>query len=86
MLNKGWLVERMSERVADIFNITKKGRIKKGNFGDLTIVDPRQTWIVEHTELQTKCRWTPFQGKKLKGKVVRVIKGGKLAYELGEFL
>ncbi|MBI5227031.1 dihydroorotase family protein [Candidatus Micrarchaeota archaeon] len=86
LVDKEWLVKAMSENVADIFNVEGKGRLRKGFAGDVTIIDPKKEWVVERTELQTKCRWTPFQGKKLKGKVRTVIKSGKVVYEDGEFV
>jgi dihydroorotase len=81
LLDKIWVVQRMSENVARIFNLQKKGKLETGYAGDVTIVDPRKEWKVEGAKLQTKCKWTPFEGRKLKGKVHTVIKDGKPVYQ-----
>lgn len=86
LIDKIWLVQRMSERVAEIFNIEKKGKLEKGYMGDVTIVDPKMEWTVDATELETKCKWSPFDGKVLKGRVRTVIKSGKLVYEENVFV
>jgi len=85
LLDRIFVVERMSERVADAFNLKGKGRISKGAAADLTIVDPNMAWKVDGSEFETKCKWSPFDGMELKGKVVSVIKGGEPLYLDGEF-
>ena len=86
LLDKIWVVERMSERVADAFGIKGKGRLKVGHTGDVTVVDSKEEWKVDGSELETKCRWSPFEGKTLKGRVRTVIKSGRLVYGNGGFL
>ena len=86
LADRAWVVNRMSENVARIFNIQKKGRLEKGYAGDVTIVDAKKEWKVDGAELETKCRWTPFDGKVLKGKVHTVIKDGKPVYAEYEFV
>ncbi|MBU0532803.1 dihydroorotase family protein [Candidatus Micrarchaeota archaeon] len=80
LLDKIWVVQRMSENIVDIFNLKKKGRLKKGYAGDITIVDPKREWEVCGSDLETKCKWSPFEGKKLKGKVHTVIRNGNPVY------
>jgi dihydroorotase len=71
----------MSSNVAGAFNIHNKGRLQVGCCGDVTIVDHKKVWTVDATEFQTKCKWSPFEGRELKGKVHSVIKGGELLYQ-----
>jgi len=85
LLDRIWVAERMSCRVADAFNIKNKGRLEKGFAGDITIADPKMEWKVDARELQTKCKWSPFDGKVLKGRVRSVIKSGKPVYVENEF-
>ncbi len=85
LLTIEWIVNRMAERPAEIFGIKGKGRIEKNYFADLTFVDLKKEWIVKGEELETKCKWSPFEGKKLRGKVVKVIFRGKETYSEGEF-
>ncbi len=77
------VVELMAENPARIFGIAGKGKIAEGFNADLTIVDLKQTWKVKGDELFTKCKWSPFEGWKLKGKVCQTIVNGNLAYDNG---
>jgi dihydroorotase len=86
LLDLGWIIERMSSRPADIFNLKGKGRINQGYQADITLVDLKKEWTVKEEELFTKCRWSPFEGRKLKGKVHSVIYKGKKIFEEGEFI
>lgn len=86
LIDKIWVVQRMSENVAELFDIEKKGKLAKGYFGDVTIVDTKKEWKVDGTELETKCKWSPFDGKVLKGKVHTVIKSGEPVYIEYQFI
>ncbi len=86
LIDKIWVAQRMSSRVAETFGIPGKGKLESGFVGDVTIVDPKKEWKVDSTELYTKCKWTPFDGMQLKGKVKTVIKSGKVIYDNFEFV
>lgn len=81
LIDKIWVAQRMSGRVADTFNITDRGKLKKGFIGDVTIIDPKKKWRVDATQLETKCKWTPFDGMELTGKAHTVIKNGEVLLE-----
>ena len=49
-------------------------------------VDPDEAWIVRGNELQTRAKWTPFEGWTLRGRVRRVMLRGVEAYRDGEVL
>jgi dihydroorotase len=85
LLDINWAIPRMSEAPARIFNLEGKGKIKEGFVGSLTLIDLKKEWVVQGSEQFTKCRWSPFEGKKLKGKVHSVIYKGKLIFEEGRF-
>jgi dihydroorotase len=85
LLERTWVAERMSSRVADAFGLKGKGRLEKGCVADITIADPKMEWTVDAAEFETKCRWSPFEGKKLKGRVRTVIMAGKPLYVDNEF-
>ena len=40
---------------------------------NITIVDPNAEWEIHAKDLHSKCDWTPFEGREVKGKVVRVV-------------
>jgi dihydroorotase len=85
-ITKEWLFPRMSENPAHLFGLGRRGKIKKGFIGDLTIVDLNKVWTVKGEETETKCKWSPFEGMELKGKVHSVVKNGKLVYQEYEFV
>jgi carbamoyl-phosphate synthase/aspartate carbamoyltransferase/dihydroorotase len=49
-------------------------------------VDPDEEWMVENKNLKTKCRWSPFERWKVKGKVKRVFIRGWKVFENGKIL
>ncbi|HSD84572.1 MAG TPA: hypothetical protein VLG46_11965, partial [Anaerolineae bacterium] len=49
-------------------------------------VDPDEDWIVHGSELQTRAKWTPFEGWTMRGRVRRVMLRGREAYRDGEVL
>lgn len=46
-------------------------------------VDVDEEWIVRGSELKTRAKWTPFEGRVLRGRVTRVTLRGQTAYEDG---
>ncbi|RCK74307.1 MAG: Dihydroorotase [Anaerolineae bacterium] len=49
-------------------------------------VDVDQDWVIQGRELYTRCGWTPFEGRRVKGRVQRVVLRGQTAYESGRVL
>jgi dihydroorotase len=58
----------------------KGGRIKKDFPADLTIIDPKASWIVNPGQFKSKSKNSPFGGKKLWGKVSHTIVDGKMVF------
>jgi carbamoyl-phosphate synthase/aspartate carbamoyltransferase/dihydroorotase len=44
-------------------------------------VDPDETWTVRAARALTRCVWTPFEGRSVRGKVTAVTLRGALAYD-----
>ncbi|MCI0503576.1 dihydroorotase family protein [Candidatus Micrarchaeota archaeon] len=86
LLDRIWVAQRMTQNPARIFNIKGKGRLEKGYAGDVAIVDPKKKWKIEGSMLETKCKWTPFDGMEVRGKVHTVVKGGKILFEKFQFV
>jgi len=85
LLGIDWIIPRMAENPARIFNLSQKGKIAPGFDADLTLIDLKKEWVVKGNELFTKCAWSPFEGKKLKGKAVSVVYKGEMIFEEGQF-
>src|SRR5262245_7671928 len=67
-----------------VFGIAGKGRIAVGYDADLTIVDLKQTRVIENEWIGSKCGWTPFAGHKVRGWPKGTIVRGQLAMWEGE--
>lgn len=58
-----------------------KGTLKVGADADITIVDLNKEWVVDSSSFKSKGRNTPFEGWRMKGRVVKTIVGGRVVYE-----
>jgi dihydroorotase len=75
------LLRAMSTRPAEILGLPG-GTLKSGAPADLIVVDMDVPWIVDPTELKSKCKNTPFDEARLTGRVVRTIVAGRTIYEV----
>lgn len=78
------IAEKMSTAPARILGLRKKGIIKEGMDGDLTIIDPDKEWVFKKEDIASKSKNSPFIGWKFKGCVEATIFGGKVVYHNGE--
>ena len=69
----------MTEKPKRIFKIRNKGRIELGADADFTLVDLKQTRVIEESWLQSKCPWSPFVGLQVQGWPRGVILNGHIA-------
>ncbi len=77
------IVELCCHNPAKIFKIKNRGFIKEGFDADLTIVDLDLKKEVKNNGLLTKCKWSPFDGWKLKGWPTHTIVNGNIIFENG---
>jgi dihydroorotase len=45
------------------------------------VFDPDLPWVLDPTELKSKCKNTPFDEAKMQGRVVRTVVAGRTVYE-----
>jgi dihydroorotase len=50
---------------------------------DVTVFDPKHEWTVEPGAFLSKGRNTPYAGRKLRGRTLATIVGGRLVFRLG---
>jgi dihydroorotase len=78
------ITELCCDNPARIFRIKNKGYLKEGFDADLVIADLEKKQAVRSEDLLTKCKWSPFEGKILKGWPVMTIVNGNIVYDNGE--
>ena len=81
ILTLSQLVEKMSYNPAKILHLDKKGSLAPGMDADVVVIDPEAEYVIDPKEFVSKGKNTPFGGKKVKGKVMATVCGGKIVYE-----
>jgi dihydroorotase (multifunctional complex type) len=76
----------MAEGPAQVFGLAGKGRIDVGYDADLALVDADAQWAIGEQPFFTKCGWSPFEGRRVKGCVESVFVRGCQVYDRGEIL
>ncbi len=72
------VADRMSKAPATIGGYDQQGQgIAPGNFANLTVVNPSQTWTVDRDLVQSRSRNTPFHGYQLPGVLTHTFYKGK---------
>lgn len=72
------LVELISTNPRKIFSLPKE------TDESYTEIDLTESYLIDPANLKTKCGWTPFEGRRVTGKIVRVVLRGKVVFENGE--
>jgi dihydroorotase len=85
IINLERLVELCSVNPARIFKLEDRGTLRKGAWGDVTILDPDRSWTFDATQSKSKSRNTPFDGSTLRGCAVATIVAGRVRYQHPEF-
>ena len=67
---------------ADLLGI-QAGRIAQGAVADLVVFDPQEPWVCDASQLRSRSKNTPFDGRRLTGRVQHTIKGGEVVYSAG---
>ena len=79
-LSLAQLVEKMSVNPARVLGIDK-GNLAVGKTADLVIADVEHEYEIDSSSFASMGRNTPFDGKKVTGRVVTTIVDGKIVYE-----
>ena len=74
------LLAKMTYKPADIININR-GRIKKDAIADLILIDLDQVWTIDKEKFYSKSKNSPFNGRKVKGKLLKTIVSGQIVYD-----
>ena len=80
------LVRLTCETPAKILGFPHKGSLVPGSDADITVIDLDRKWVVDESKLETKPKWTPFDGEELHGKAVMTIVRGRVVMEDGRIV
>ncbi len=86
LVDKGYITpmqmaEKMSYNPAKVLGIDK-GSIAVGKVADIVIIDPNAEYVIDVNEFESKGKNTPFNGWKVKGKVMYTIVAGEVVYKV----
>ncbi|MDR1310135.1 MAG: dihydroorotase [Deltaproteobacteria bacterium] len=76
------LVELMSLRPAGLLGLPL-GTLRPGSAADLTLFDPQAAFKYDVGTSLSKSRNSPFQGREMRGRVVRTVVGGQTVFAAG---
>jgi dihydroorotase len=80
VINLERLVELCSVNPAKIFKLADRGTLRRGAWGDVTILDPDLEWTFDASRSKSKSRNTPFDGWTFRGAAVATIVAGRIVY------
>ena len=58
-----------------------QGKLAKGAPADLVLFDPAAPWACDRDDLSSRSKNSPFDGRKLEGKVLRTWVDGETVFE-----
>ena len=83
ILSMGDVIKKLTSTPADIFNL-KAGSLSLGNEADILIFNPNLEYSIDISKFHSKSKNSPFDGWKVKGKVIHTLVKGKTAYSANE--
>jgi dihydropyrimidinase len=78
------LLSQTPAKINDIY--PKKGTLSIGSDADIVILNPEEEWTIHATNLHMNTDFSPYEGKKVKGKVSTTISRGRMVYADGNFM
>lgn len=82
ILTKETLIDKMCHAPAELFQIEKRGFIRKGYKADLVLVSRTDNpWTLTSEQIVSKCKWSPLEGYPFHWTVERTFVNGRTAYD-----
>lgn len=74
------LVRLMCHNPATIFQIENRGFLREGYKADIVLVRPRAFWTLTPNRIESKCGWSPLEGRTFSWRVEKTYCNGFLVY------
>lgn len=79
------IVRKMSHNPATIFNISRRGFLRKGYYADIVRVHHNvEGSVVTKSDILSKCRWSPLEGEIFHHDIKATFVNGNMIYSNGE--
>tara|TARA_B100000989_G_scaffold169854_1_gene127121 strand:+ start:65 stop:1390 length:1326 start_codon:yes stop_codon:yes gene_type:complete len=75
------LVSLLCTRPAEIYKMKNRGKIEEGYLASLTVIDLNLVKSLKKSDIKSRCAWSPFTDKLLKGWPVMTIINGDIAMQ-----
>ena len=79
------IIEKMCHNPAIIFQVEKRGFVREGYKADLVMLDLKQSYTVNQSNILYHCGWSPLQGTTFNSVVTHTFVNGHLVYQNGVF-
>jgi dihydroorotase len=70
------LVQLLSEKPAEIFNLTDRGRLEQGKKADLVAIDFNRKFTIDASKFHSKAKYSPYNGWEVQGRPVKTFVNG----------
>lgn len=77
------LVALACHHPAQRFSIAERGYLRPGYKADFVMVRPDAQWTLSAADVESKCKWSPLEGRTFDWKVVSTYCNGKAVYKDG---
>lgn len=89
-MKRGWDLRRFSDMMGGIaaerFGLGDVGVFRDDWLADGVLVDPDLEWSIDAKKSEGMCDWSPYDGMKVKGKVLKTWIGGVAVYDHGKII
>jgi len=84
-ISLSFLIDKLSAAPARCLGL-EAGMLAVGGRADLAIIDDKAEWTIEESTLFSKSKNCPYIGRRVTGRVVNVISGGRLIFNDGKII
>jgi dihydroorotase-like cyclic amidohydrolase len=82
----GRFLELVSAGPAALFGYGQKGRLEAGADADFVVFDPDAEWTLDESKMHYAVGWSPYHGRRVRGKVVSTWLRGRCVYKDSEVM
>ena len=77
-------LELVASGPADVFGLSRKGRLESGADADFVVFDPAAEWTVDDAATHYAVGWSPYHGRPVRGRVVSTWLRGRRIFSDGD--